>query len=170
MNYPVYVIDIMQEVVAATGAKLGIVINFQPGRSLQIVKSLSNDDNSVNYKGGKYPLFALFVPFKEDFTRSEFYADVTFDKIVIATLAEQNTTVLERYVIGQNFKTILYPIYIEFLNQLAVHPNISESDPDTISHYKMDNPGVQESPETNDFIDCIEITGLSFTLIQTKTC
>lgn len=174
MKFDVVVVDIIESVVndmeVSDGAGGFLAINYEPGRVIQIVKSLIDDDNSITLKGTKYPLIALYLPIREVREEDGFYAKVRIEKIVIATIADQNKSVINRYASGDTFKSVLYPCYYEFLKRLSMNQNVNMGDPNAFSHTKLDNPGVQENPEINDFIDCIEIQNLEFTLTQLKNC
>lgn len=181
MNRDVILVDIMQQVVAAMvplkddGTPTGISsINFQPGRSIQILKSLSDLDNSITLKGEKYPLVAMILPVQERRGISViYYAKVIIPRIVFAQIVSWDGTesILDRYAPTGVLKTILYPCYYEFLKRVAWHPNIIGSDPYMFEHTKIDNPGTQPVGEgTNDYIDSIEILNLELTLSQFKTC
>lgn len=170
-------VDVMKEVVASmvVANPLGgnFSINYEPGRSNQIIASIIDLDNSITMKGLKYPLLAMVMPVRIS-KGTPFAGMVRIPRIVIATLTKTrlgNETVLSKYDSSGTFKTILYPIYNEFLKRLAMHPNINCSDPESIEHEMEDNPGQQPITESlTDYIDSIEILNLKFNLLQTKTC
>jgi hypothetical protein len=150
-----------------------ITINYQPGRSLQILKSINDLDNSTSLKDLKYPLIAILLPIREQ-RGSSGYVKCIVPRIVIATLTKSGTgseNVLPRYDEDGNFKSILYPCYNEFMNQLAQSQYTIFSDPDRFVHIKMDNPGQQPIGEgSSDYIDSVEILNLEIILNQIKTC
>jgi len=149
-------------------------INYEPGRSSQIIASIVDLDNSITMKGLKYPLLAMVMPIRESRGVGGFYGKVTIPRIVIATLTksgEGNETVLSKYDSSGTFKKVLYPLYNEFFKRLAQSPNVNCSDPYAFVHDKMDNPGQQAIQEsTTDYIDSIEILNLEFILLQSKSC
>lgn len=175
---PLFIVDIIGEVVAAADAvlfpTLGKHILYEYGRSIQILTELQKLNDGITTKNGKYPLFALFQDFPEDNSGSSgYYCTVRFPKISIATLTQSTDTPPKRY--AQTFKPILYPIYEEFLRQLMRHKNIVGNDPAAISHIKWDRPGTQPEGDKmgsnfNDYVDAIEIQNLQLTFKQIKTC
>ena len=167
---PLYIVDIIGEVVAATATKLGRPILYQYGRSIQILTELQKLNDSTTGKGTKYPLFALFQDFPEDNSGSSgYYCTVRFPRVSIATWTQSTDTPVKRY--AQTFKPILYPIYEEFLRQLMKHKNIVGNDPGAIPHVKWDRPGTQpEGGNLNDYVDAIEIQNLQLNFKQIKTC
>jgi hypothetical protein len=177
---PLYIVDIIGEVVQATDAVLFPTLHkhilYTYGRSIQILNKLQilNQGVKAETKNGKYPLFALFQDFPEDNSGSNgYYCTVRFPKISIATLTKSTDQPIVRY--DQTFKPILYPIYREFLRQLMRHKNIVGNDPDAIPHIKWDRPGTQPEGDKmasnfNDYVDAIEIQNLQLTFRQIKTC
>ena len=146
-------------------------LNFEPGRSIQIMKSINDFDNSITYKDVKYPLIAMLMPVPEFRAATGYYATVKIPRIIIATLTVSTDPVLTRYADNGTFKDILYPCYYEFLRRCAWSTSIAMGDPDALPHTKLDNPGQQPIGQgTTDYIDSIEIHNLELTLIQTKKC
>lgn len=174
---PLYIVDIIGEVVAATDAALYATLNkhilYEYGRSIQILRQLQLLNQSITQKDGKYPLFALFQPFPED-SGGGYYATVKFPKISIAVLTQNTDPVEQRY--DKTFKPVLYPIYQEFLRQLCKNKNIVASDPGAIIHKHWDVPGSDQSTEQvkganfNDIVDAIIIQDLQLTFKQVKKC
>lgn len=177
MKRDVILVDVIEsvisEMVVANPDGGNFSINYQYGRSIDVLKELNNLDNSVSSKGNKYPLIAMIVPIREN-RGSGFYATAKIDRIVIATITKTfdgNQSISERYNSTGTFKTVLYPLYYEFLKRLAFSPYIIGSDPDNFVHTKIDNPGKQPIGEgLTDFIDSIEILNLEIILNQIKTC
>lgn len=176
----VILVDIMQGIVSAMkvinplDAPNLLTINYNPGRSSQIIDAIDNLDNSITMKGLAYPLFAMLMPVMEK-RGSAFYADVKIDRIVLAVLSktgEGSEFVMDKYSSAGTFKTILYPMYYEFFKQLARSKYTTIGDPDAFEHTKVDNPSAQpvSGERPNDFIDSIEILNLEFSLNQIKTC
>lgn len=173
---PLYIVDIIGEVVKAADAVLYPILNkhilYEYGRSIQILRQLQQLNQSITQKENKYPLFALFQPFPED--DSPYYATVKFPKISIAALTQNTDSVATRY--AKTFKPVLYPIYQEFLRQLCRHPNIVANDPAAIPHKHWDVPGSDQASEQvkganfNDIVDAIIIQDLQLTFKQNKKC
>lgn len=170
---PIYVVDVIKEVVQATSQKVygnPLAIDFQPGRSDQILKELLKINQSIatSTKAGKYPLVALFYDFPQ--SKTGFYAySVTLPKLSIATLTNQNDKLLDR--MNKTFKPILYPIYYEFLRQLCRHKNVVGNDPDAFNHNLWERPGNQpEGGNMNDYLDALELQGLQLTFKTVNVC
>lgn len=169
---PLFVVDVIKEVVMAADAVmfpiLGKHIHFEHGRSVQILTQLQKLNDSVTLKNTKYPLFALFQDFPETIGSNGYYTTVTFPKLSIATLTVSADPPAVRY--DKNFRTILYPIYLEFLRQLPRHRNIVGNVIEFPGR-KWDRPGSQpEGSNLNDYLDAIEIDGLQLTFKQIKSC
>jgi len=174
---PLYIVDIIGEVVAATDKVLYPTLNrhilYEYGRSIQILRQLQLLNQSITQKDNKYPLFALFQPFPED-SSTDYYASVKFPKISIAMLTQNTDPVSKRY--DKTFKPVLYPIYQEFLRQLVLHPNIVANDPGAIVHKHWDLPGSDPASDQikgtnfNDMVDSIIIQDLQLTFKQIKKC
>jgi len=174
---PLYIVDIIGEVVAATDAALYASLNkhilYEYGRSIQILQQLVKLNQSITQKDNKYPLFALFQPFPED-SGGGYYTTVKFPKISIAALTQNVDPVATRY--NKTFKPLLYPIYQEFLRQLCRHKNIVANDPGAIPHKHWDVPGSDQTTEQvkgtnfNDIVDAIIIQDLQLTFKQVKKC
>lgn len=176
---PLYIVDIIGEVVAAVDAALFATLNkhilYEYGRSIQIITILQNKNNGISAqtKGNKYPLVALFQDFPE--THNTFYSvTVKFPKISIAALCQQTDLPAKRY--DNNFKPLLYPIYEQFFIQLAKNKNVvGTGDPDAFPHIKWDRPGTQPATDDkkanfNDFVDAIEIQNLEVTFKKVTHC
>lgn len=173
---PLYIVDILGEVVASVSQNLygdPNKIFYVYGRSIQITNELLKRNDSINNKGKKYPMIAVFQDFPE-LTNSGYYTTVKLPKIVIATLTKSTDPPAKRY--AETFKPILYPIYQEFLRRLTRHKNIVGNDPGAFSMMKWDRPGTQPANEKdkasnfNDFIDCIELQNLELTFKTVSNC
>lgn len=169
MNLDVVLVDIIANVVSKMVVP-NYQMNFQVGRNIQILDSLTNLDTSITMKGNKYPLIALVLPVREK-RGLGYYSNVKIGRIVIATITNSTNDVFTRYQAGETFKECLYPCYYEFLKRLGQSPNVVCGDPNAFIHDKMDNPGLQPIGEgLSDYIDSIEILNLELTLNQIKTC
>jgi hypothetical protein len=178
MNEDVMIVNIMKAVVESmtvpnpdASPAANFVINYEPGRSIQILESLSKDDNSITFKGAKYPLFAMLLPVAEK-RGLGYYANVTIKRIVFATMVNyDNESVVDRFATGGTYQKILYPLYYEFLKRLAQSPNVIGGDPDDFVHDKIDNPCQQPIGEgLSDYVDTLEILNLELILSQIKNC
>lgn len=171
------IVDIFADITAAMApalTQLGLSVNYTYGRQPQILTKLQALNNSITLKNTKYPLVALFQPFKE-IMGGDYYAAVKFPKIVLAVLSNLNDYPEIRY--EKSFKPTLYPVYQEFLKQISRHPNIVEQNPDFINHIKQDNPG-SPPPKPDgtggivfaDYVDAIEIYDLQLTFQLNSNC
>lgn len=171
---PVIVVDFLQEVFNSIVIPNVDPINYQPGKSFQILKSLQENDNSVNFKSLKYPLGAVLLPISERRgTSIAYYAKVIIPRIVFAQILSDDGTesIFDVYEPNGVLKSILYPIYYEFLQKLSEHQIVISGGPDSFEHYKQDNPSVQPvGSGTNDFVVSIQIDNLELTLSQLKFC
>ena len=169
------IVDVFKRITDAMNVSLvskSISVNYSFGRSVQILSSLQKLTNSTDpiRRASKYPLFALFMPFDE-IVGGDYFVNVTFPKIVIATLSNNTDSPSVRYT--KSFNETLYPVYQEFLNQLGRCSSIVLQNDEYIPHRKRDNPG-SPPPKDNggiqfvDFVDAIEIYNLQITF-QLKT-
>jgi hypothetical protein len=163
---PLYIVDIIGEVVSATDSvlfpTLGAHIDYLFGRPTQILTELQKMSGAASTKGLRYPLIALFMDFPEQSGGSDYYTQVKFPKISIATITDFNDSPKKRY--PKTFKTTLYPIYMEFMRQLTLHRNVVGNDTNLFSRIKWDRPGTQpEGGNLNDYLDAIELQNLQLT-------
>jgi hypothetical protein len=174
MTTPVLIVDIFKDIVSkvdtALYPTLGKHIFYQYGSSLQILDKLVQMNNGIASKGQRFPLVALFQPFSEGHGTDGYYTDLSIPKIVIATLTNGSDNVSTRYDL--TFKPLLYPIYYELLNQIALSNWVVDQDPKMIEHTKVDNPGSPPPKGTSfdEFVDAIEIYNLKTLIIDGRTC
>lgn len=104
----------------------------------EISKRLSDKDGGEKEKYQKYPLVALYQPFKEN-PSEDIRVDYTLPfTIIIVNYSEATNTTKERY--NTVFKPILYPIYYAFLGSISILPYFNTISVDDISHSKTDLP------------------------------
>lgn len=176
MNQAIPIVSLVEEVVEAmevidpsAETPTNFSIRFDAGRAVQVVEGLLVVDGSKANKNSKYPLVALFTPIKvRKVENSKFLVEIRL--ITIAAYSDQNTAVIDRYRAGSTFVDVLYPCYLEFLNQLSLHEAVTIMDADSFEHTLEEDPGVQVVQGTNDFIDCINIHNLNFYINNFKTC
>lgn len=173
-DLPVYVVDILGAAASNANTELRkdaasyLSVNdknilFVPGDRDEINKRLQ----LLSGSGGKYPLIALVMPFFE--TIGGEYLSVRIERLIFATVTGQAELFSTRYT--QYFKPVLYPIYYEFFNQL-MHFTV-EGDPNKIARTKADVPRIEPSLTegfTNDIVDAIVISDLSFLINPQKIC
>jgi len=175
MREDVIVFDIFKDIVSkmkvydASGSL--IELNFQAGRTKQVLKTLNDFDESTSLKNKKYPLIALFFPFVENRNGTGFYSNLKIPKISISYLSDGTSDISERFSENGTFKKFLYPCYYELLKQITFNKNVIEQDEDDIKHKKIDNPQVIPiEPGSTDYIVSIDILDLEIKLNQTNTC
>lgn len=164
----VYVIDLIQQIVADTNtaviAELQAYntyiqgINFQAGTEGEINEVLTIKSQQALLDGQQWPLFALLMSFAEDKGKTVGIDGVEDLNIIIARRGNSTDRTPARYT--NNFKPVLYPIYLEFLNQLYLSPVFSVSTPDNIPHTKIDFPYYNADKDVNVFnsyVDAIQI-------------
>lgn len=188
---PLYIVDVIGEVVAATEAVVLATIqeneavalgrttietvNYQKGHKVELIQTLIEMDRANAYQAKKYPLVYLVQDFTEKRGRRVGeYAEANLS-IIIAHQTEQTRKVDDRYT--KVFKPVLYPIYYELLEQIAKHPIIFQANGDDMGHDKTDRlywgrvaaGGGTDQNKLTDFVDAIEITNLNLKFYF-KTC
>lgn len=162
---PVYVVDIIGEVVTATDAALkeddtsylstsGRTLNYIYGDNDEINKQmqlLSNGSGLSKIK--KFPLVALILPLR--INDGEMW-QVPLMKLVIATETDANLLFPARY--EQSFKPILYPIYYELMEQLT--RKTVAGDPQAIA------PDITEVPKYVPVVQKEKVDGIANTIVD----
>jgi hypothetical protein len=163
LKEPVYVADVIGEVVERAAAYWGSAINYIHDSRKQVELRLQNKDRN---KSVKYPLIVLFHDFPEQIG-IDYYADVVLN-VIILTDTKKEIFSDDRY--DRTFKPTLYPIYGWFMKCLALHPMIVQTDPGNISAMKYDRLywGTQPAGEQglNDYVDGIELVNLKLRFQQ----
>jgi hypothetical protein len=161
--------DVFKDIVGRMKIPGYDTINFEGGRSYNIVKSLIEKDNAPTLQSLKYPLVAVLMPIAEN--NGTGFQVIRVNRIVIAHLTNQDLGVDQRYEADEVFKTVLYPCYRELLNRIAWSTATSIGDPWAIPHTKFDNPSRQPVGQgLQDYVDTIEISNMELILHQIKTC
>ena len=178
---PVYIVDIMSQVVAnvstevlsqvqanetaALGSTLMQTIDFQYGHKRELIETMMQWDKDPTLRYQKYPLVYLVQDFKEARGADVgIYATLGLN-IIIAHHTVQTYKITDRYT--NVFKPVLYPIYYSLLNQLAIYPGINEGVQEMLVHDKWDRSywgraaaAGTDKVTLNDFVDAIEINNL----------
>lgn len=145
-------------------------INFEPGNAEQILSSLRRKDGTT-YSSFKYPLIATVMPISERNDGGLY--DVTFQRIIFAyyTKNSNDDSVIKKYDSDNIYKTILYPMFYEFIKRLANSTRTLIGDPDMYEYIKRDIPSQQISDIVTDFVDIIEVQNLKAKIFsKIKTC
>lgn len=177
MPQPVYIVDIIKDAVEQTSIKLlptlqGIQptitgVHYLFGHAVEIKSRLQELNESTTLKFNKYPLIALFQDFVEKVSSNNLI-NVNL-QFIIGFHSEQTMYFEDRY--ANVFKPILYPIYYEFLKQLANTKGIINVVNETIPHEKLDRPHWGNPAQYGntgyiftDVLDAIEIRSLNLTI------
>ena len=143
----------------------GVFYEYGPG--LEIKETLKQKDRSASFQFKKYPLVALLMDFEEERNPGiGVYAETKLTLVICHhTRPEYKTK--ERY--EKNLKPILYPIYLELLEQLKLS-GIAFSQNGEYAHTKIDHPyyGRDDSNAGFDFLDAIEMKGFAIRLYQAE--
>jgi hypothetical protein len=177
---PVYITDIIEEVVIATSSKVLSVIQAnetavfgetniqQIGYSKssfdELIETLSQKDGSSSERFNKYPLIHLVRDFSEE--RGELlgvYAGVSLNLVIIHQ-TQMTYKITDRE--NQVFKPVLYPIYYELINQLEKSRWTLDTGDDCLRHRKTDRAFwgnrnlTGQANKLNDYVDAIEVQNL----------
>lgn len=172
MTYqPLIVVNILSQIVASVDTALfptlGRHIRYEHGRDIQIMNKIQRLRSASSTKDTVYPLFAVFQDFPEQ-TGQGYELVVKFPKIAILTSTVENSDTDDRYPL--TFVPILYPIWVEFLNQLAKHPNVVGNDPRAFTSVIWERPGSKPMGTMNDWVDTLEFQNLQLTFQRTQKC
>lgn len=179
---PLYVVDEIEAIVALVNtailatiqanetAALGStnieLISYHKGSYLELLETLQQKDSSNTQRKQKYPLVFVPMPFTEKRGRVQgVYADVRL-RVLIIHQTEATYKVTDRYT--NVFKPVLYPIYYEFLRQLAGYKGIYPAYEDLLTHDKEDLDFAgrntlgnnKDGTLLNDYADVIDIQNL----------
>lgn len=189
---PVYVVDIIGEVVAAMqdpknprqvlsqiieneaavleDGTLINNINYQKGYFEELIETLFQMDQDPASAILKYPLIYLVQDFTEDRNKPDIYGGLSLD-IVILHQTQQTYKIDDRYT--KVFKPVLYPLYYSFLDELAFHKAVLNYPAQAIGHYKTDRSywgratkqsGRPDKPQINDYVDGMELNKINLQL------
>jgi len=177
---PIYIVDIVGEIVTKAGVVLLpelqavdpkiVGLNYQYGGFKEVVTTLTQ---LTQVNAPKYPLVYLYMPFEENKGSTVGLDQSSPIRIIIGMWSDPEQKAKERY--ENNFKRILYPVYLELLNQIFLDKRFATMSPDLIPHKKTDWPywGGDSPPEQanpfNDWVDVIEIKDLNL-LTYLKKC
>jgi len=173
-----FIPDIFKAIVDKVALKHTVFFSY--GHYADVVKELKQKDGAIDENlRNKYPLIWLVMDYVEKASKSlDVRCELPSLQFLIATPTELNQSVVER--VENNFKPILYPIYKEFMLQIANSTYFKECVVGNIMHEKIDRPywggGGNEGSNGsanlfNDTIDAIQIRNLSLNLkIKKGSC
>jgi len=142
----IVLVDIFKSLVEkVSAAQLGSLQSFEPtitgvyfmhGHPLDIRKRLLEKNATNEERAKKYPLIALFQDFVE---KNDVTGITTVNlQLIMGYYSEKDYFIEDRY--NKIIKPILYPIYDEFLTQIANNVLFTVSQPHQIAHKKIDRP------------------------------
>lgn len=168
-NPPYYVVDAIGQVVEATRIARGMTsLNYQYGYVSELNETLIQYSKSPQFEVLKFPLVWLCQPFILSRGVQGFFGSVSELRIFIINQTPKNIKAKQR--MEDNFKTVLYPIYLELFNQMNLNPAIS---------YQVERPhvlidryfwGNQQQAMLNDVVDCLEVSQIEFKLNNNSNC
>ncbi len=181
MNDPEYIlVDVMGEkdqeekltsgVLYQVQKALGIsILNYQYGHIQELNQTLAQWNKTPEDAEKKYPLIWLVQPFTlTRGGRTDIYASVD-GGLRLFIMVNTDSTFKAKDRMTQKFKTLIYPIYRELMNQLNNHPavQLEYSRP----HKFTDRYWFEEQQaQLNDIVDCSEVSGLQFSLNNNPNC
>ena len=161
-----YIVDMFDEIVSRTRASYDLVNGLQPyydyGHILDILVKLTIKDGNDIEKFQKYPLICLITDIEQNYGTDQGFLYEFAPRVLILQQTDQNYTSQER---TENiFKNTLYPIYNQFMQDVASYEHFYFSPTNYVRHSKTDryswgasgifgNLGVI----FNDYLDGIEI-------------
>lgn len=174
-----FIVDVIGAVAASAGAivlpKLQVYdpsitgVYYEYGHTKEILQTLYQKE-TPEFQDTKYPLIALLQDFTEDRgTQPGIYCETDLT-LLFCFHSDPAYKSKERY--EKTFKPVLYPIYLEFIEQLKV-AGIAMFETQEVPHKKTDHPfyGADGAKKNagNDFLDVIELSELKLKLYQ-KNC
>jgi hypothetical protein len=176
----VFIVNVLSSVIGAmivpkypaTIPASNFTVNYEPGRTKQILDALATKDGS-SLSALKYPLIAVVMPIQEK--SGSGFLEVTFPRIVIAHLTKTGTNsefVKSKYSSDGIFQNILRVCERQFIEKLAWSTYTSQGDPDAYEYERQDSPSQQPIGQgLNDFVDITEILNLKAIFYsQIKSC
>lgn len=145
------------------------VLNYQYGYVTELNETLNQWNVDPDYAPLKFPLVWLAQPFVINRTNNGYYGTVEDLKIFILHGTTPDLKAYQR--MDANFKTVIYPIYRELINQLENHPAIVRQ-LGVRSHRFIDRYywGEAQQSVLNDVVDCSEIRNLQLQIHNNQNC
>lgn len=162
---PVYVVDLIGEVVKRVDAALPYRVNYMYGHWDEVRgKILQIKDTDK-----KYPMIVLLQDFDEQHDGKEAGFEVSL-RLIIITSTKPTDYAPDRYT--SNFKKVLYPVWLEFMEQLALSGYFMESTSTQLTYKKTDrlywgksNLDGNTANKGYDHIDGIELENLTLNVL-----
>jgi hypothetical protein len=167
---PIYVVDIFTAIVKKVSSEIILStpnvgpVYFLYGHPIEAVNTILEVTKQAGGAGKKYPLIYMYMDFDEvhDGIEQAFKVNLHF---AIATWTEAKWKSYERYI--NTFKTVLYPIYDEFIYQVGQSGYFNNLS--SIPHAKTDRPfwgsATDKGNVAGDHCDVIEITDMKLNVL-----
>lgn len=170
---PVYIVDIIGDIVDKVNAIVTpkiqatypktVKVNYIYDTPKRIIETLVQMSKAESTAPKRYPLVALFQPFTEKHGSVIGLSNTATIRIIIGHFSNDTDKSINRY--EKVFKPVLYPVYLELLNQIDREPRIQSYGVSTLAHTKIDWPywggdDAQKANPFNDWLDIIEIRDL----------
>lgn len=157
------------------------VVNYMYGHPIEIANTLLELSKSELTENMRYPLLALLTDFSEKKDSPDYYCKSNLN-FIIANITDPNYKADERT--EASFRSVLHPIYEEFLNQIRKSKHFLIQYDEAIPHTQVDRyywgrngtldnevwgkAGIYggEGNIFNDYIDMIEIIGLEIKVVN----
>lgn len=176
---PVFIQDILGPIVAKVSTKLLpqlqafdpaiTAVHYDYGHPLEIIETLTEKSQTDAFVYQKYPLIALFLD--ADLQRGRKVGVYGKFRLHMAIIRGTDPNYKAKQRDDFNFKPVLMPIYLEFLNQLKASKAFSILDEslivhDPINRYYWGKQGLygNEGNIFNDHVDCIELKNMELEL------
>lgn len=176
---PLYIPDLFGEVVTAvsnvfsTRSADRFSVYYDFGHQAEVIRNLTNKDNSITMKDQKFPLIWLVTDFAETMAPQDNnqYAQVSLKVFITVTTQPEYDMKSRR---DKTFLPRLYPIYAELLHQFSECVAFSMPPTIKIQHTKIDRPywgtpdaaGNNTKNMVNNFCDAIEIQNLKLNVAR----
>ena len=175
-------VDIFKDISVKVGNRLGVEtglgrnvpVNYLFGDWPYRSKAMETISKSRFTERDRYPLLALFTPFKEVRDDPDTYCTVSVD-ILLATRTLSDYSNEQRLEIS--YKGLLYPLYDILIDEISKDRRFDTGSRSFVSHTKSDNMrygsrgvyGSDGKTPFKDLFDGIDISGMEL-IIKNKTC
>lgn len=168
MNRPPYIItDVFTSIVAEISAILATPVYSYYGYIKELDERLVQYNQSPASFDKKYPLVWLSQPFTITRVNADYYGDVML-RIFIIHQSEKTLKAAERMT--QNFKPVMYPIYLELINAISNHTELFERSMNGHVPHDVTDRYYWENKDITDVIDCMEISNLKLKIANNPNC
>lgn len=168
--------DEMEVICNAVKAALNVpsgsftVLNYQYGYVQELNETLQQWENDPVQQPLKFPLVWLAEPYNVDHSNPDLPGGTVDLELFIINKSGKTWKAEER--MNANFKPVIYPIYNQLLNQLAISPVTGVTSTDLIKH-KYSNRyyfGENNRSVLNDVVDCMRVSISKLPLSEKADC